>query len=208
MVYKRRFVKRRPGYKRSFRRRRTFRSTRFNKKGQKIFMFKRFTNAFSPITVGSVADSMNQFNFSLADVPGYTEFTAMFQLYKINAVKFNIFPQLTENISLSTVNNANAAARLFTIIDTTNGTYSTIDDMRQNSTCKFTSIIRQHRRYIYKPKILDTSSYNISPWMSTQTPTANYYGIVIGIEAMGGTVITTMGFNIEATYYLSFKGTK
>lgn len=208
MVYrKRRTIRRRPrrraALKRRFRRR-----SRTDRNGQKVYYFKRFSNAYTGFIVDNVGERFLTVNFSLNDVPNYTEFTAMFQLYKINAVKLHILPPQTMSNSLLTINNAQPSARLFSCIDTTGNAYATINDMRQNQTLRFTSVLRPHKRYVYKPKILDGSSYNVSPWMSTSSPSTNYYCLDLGCEPIGSTTTTSMTFSIEATLYLSFKGTK
>ena len=116
---------------------------------------------------------------------------------------------MTENVSLTSLNNALANARFFSAIDYTDATApTTIDQLREYSTCKMTPILKTHKRVIYKPKILDSSSYTLSPWISCDSPSVNYFGLKIGVEPMGSTSVTSMDFSIEAVFYMSFKNVR
>lgn len=172
-------------------------------------MFKRFTGALGTVTIQSISDTFQAFNFSLDDLPSYTEFTALYDMYKINAVKVSFLPQMTENISLTSVNNPHAYTRFFSAIDYNDSTApSSIDELRQYQTCKYTPILRPHKRYIYKPKILDSSNTSRSPWIATSSPSTNYFGLKIAVENMNSTTTTSMDYVIEAKYYVSFKNVK
>lgn len=209
MAYRRRTTRRRSMTRRRYPSRRPRLSRRRTLSNyNKVYSFKRFSAAQTGFICSNTTETFFTINFSLNDIPGYTEFTAMFQLYKITGVKISVLPPQTVSNSLTSINNANPAARLFSCIDTTGNSYATINDMRQNQTLKYTSILRPHVRYLNKPKILDGSSYTISPWLSTSSPGTNYYGMDLGCEPTGSTTITTMTFSIECTFYLKFKGTK
>ena len=190
MYYKRRYTpKRRRGYRRAVRN--SGRSYRYKKKratGQKIYYFKRYTGALNggTVTVPFASPLLIAFNFSLNDLPNATEFTSLFDMYKIKAVKVKLIPQLSESISAAGINNVFYSQRMFSAIDYNDATApSSIDDIRQYQTCKVTSQLRPHTRIIYKPKILDSSSYSLSPWISTSSPSVDYYGLKIAAEATG-----------------------
>lgn len=189
-------------------RRRFNRRIRYNKRGQKVYVFKRFC-ALPAISVSNTLGYGGGFDFSLIDLPNYTEFTSLYDQYKLNAVKITFLPQMTENVSLGSVNNPQACSRFMSAIDYNDSSApASQDDIRQYQTCKMTPVLKQHRRYIYKPKILDSSSTSRSPWMSTASPSTNYYGIKFYVEPFYSTTTTTMIYNVEAIYYLSFKQVK
>lgn len=192
--------------KRTYRRRWKQSGTRYSKTGQRKYLFKRYTGALGTIIINNINPTFAGLNFSLNDLPNYTEFTALYDMYKINCVKLSFIPQMDINNSLTSVNNPMASARFFSAIDYNDATAPTaIDDLRQYQTCKMTPILRTHKRVIFKPKILDTSSYSISPWISTASPSTNYYGLKIGVEPMSSTSSTTMTYTIEAIFYMTFK---
>lgn len=210
MAYRRRYKKRtykRKGAGRSYRRRYT-RRTRINKRGQKLYLFKRFCD-FGALTISNITGTGAAYNFSLSDLPNYTEFTALYDSYKINAVKITFRPQQTQSISIGAVNNPNASSRFMSAIDYNDGTAPTsMDEIRQYQSCKVTGILKPHSRYIFKPKILTTDSFSMSPWLSTSVPNTNYFGLKLWVEPMDSTSTTSMDYTVECKYYLSFKMVK
>lgn len=117
---------------------------------------------------------------------------------------------MTQNVSLSSFNNPSANARFFSAIDYNDGAAPTsIDQLREYKTCKYTPILKPHKRMIYKPKLLDRGgAYSVTPWVTTDDPFQNYFGLKIAIEPMDSTSIGFMSYNIEAKYYLTFKNVK
>lgn len=211
MVYRRTYRRRttrRRGYKRTYRKRFT-RKYRYSKRGQKIFLYKRHTGIFGVIQAQASLETFGALNFSLNDLPNYTEFTNLYDMYKINCVKVTFWPQQTISNSLGSVNNPAGNARFFSAIDYNDGTQPTsVDELREYQSCKFTTVLKPHKRVIFKPKILDTSSYSISPWMSTASPSSNYFGLKYAIEAISSTNTPQMAYSVECKYYMSFKNVK
>uniref|UniRef100_UPI004047B36E hypothetical protein n=1 Tax=Polynucleobacter sp. TaxID=2029855 RepID=UPI004047B36E len=116
---------------------------------------------------------------------------------------------MNTSISTGSINNPNASARFFSAIDYNDGTAPTsLDELRQYQSCKVTPILRTHKRIIFKPKILDTNGYSVSPWMTTANTTANYFGLKVAVEPMDATSTTTMIYTVEAKFYMSFKQVK
>jgi len=130
-------------------------------------------------------------------------------MYKINCIKVTFYPQVTQSVSSGSVNNPNASSRFFSVIDYNDGNAPTsIDELRQYQSCKVTPILRKHKRVIFKPKILDTNGFSISPWMSTASSSANYYGLKVAVEPMDSSSTLTMTYTVEAKFYMSFKQVK
>lgn len=208
MVYRRRRTYRRKTYGRKRNYRRRFRRTyRTNRRGQKIYMFTRHLD-YGELVVNAATGAAQGYNFSLSDLPNYTEFTNLYDQYKINAVKICFIPQQTMSNSLSTANSAQAYVRFFSAIDYDDTTVTGPDDLRQYQNCKYTPIYRRHKRFIYKPKIVDSSSYTLSPWISTTAPSANYFGLKVAVEPTDSTVLSSFTYTIEAKFYMSFKNVK
>lgn len=205
-MYKRRFSRRRQ-YRTKRRIRRRFRkSTGYNKKGQRLYFFKRNVD-LPPVVLGTAAETAFAQAFRLGDLPGSSEFTALYDSYKINAVKLRFFPSMTESISTSTMNAPQGETRIITVIDRNDATPLNFDGLRQYQNAKVVRINKQFSRFIYKPQILDTSGYSVSPWMSTAFPSIFWYGLKFAAEATGQAT-GTYRYHIEATYYLSFKTVK
>lgn len=204
-TYRRKYTRRpKKSYRRRFRKR-----TTFNRRGQRKFLYTRYSAAFGTLSILPGASSLAAYQFSLNDVPNYTEFTSLYDMYKINAVKVSFIPQQDANVSLSPVNNAIANARFFSAIDYNDATApTTVDELREYKSAKWTTILRTHTRYIHKPKILDGSGYSISPWMATTSPSTNYYGLKVAVEDTQATITTGFIYKIECKFYMSFKQVK
>lgn len=206
MAYRRKRTYRKTYKKRTFRKRRTIR----RKGTQKIYQYKRLSGAFSTFVLSNVANAYTAYNFSLGDVPNYTEFTALYDYYKINAVKVTLLPQMTQNVSLGDVNNAWASKRLFSAIDYNDSSaVTTIDEIRQYQTCKFTPILKRHSRY-FKPRINDSGSVYTPgrPWLLCSSPNTNYFAIKLAGETMNSSGVANMEYTVEVMFYLSFKNVK
>lgn len=196
--------------RKGFRRyKRRFMRKRYSKKtNQRVYRFARYVD-YGEFTIANVINTYTAYNFSLGDLPSSGEFTALFDQYKINAVKITFIPQMNTSISIGTINNPNASARFFSAIDYNDSAAPfSVDEIRQYATCKYTPILRTHTRYIYKPKIVDASGFTISPWISTSVPGANYYGLKIAVEPMDSTSTLSMIYSVEAKFYMSFKNVK
>lgn len=204
MKYGRRNYRRKTYRRKTYRKRWNTRS-RYNKKGQRVMLFTRFTSALGAIICDGINPALYAFNFSLSDLPNYTEFTNLYDNYKINAVKVNFYPKITESVSTGSVNNPDATVRFLSVIDYNDSTPPlSVQELRDYKTCKASSILRPKSRYIYKPKIVDSSSTVRSAWIATSSPSTNWFGLKVAIDP----TTTAMTFGIEAKYYCSFKNVK
>lgn len=207
-TYRKRTYRRKTGLKRTYRRRFNTRN-RYNKRGQKLYLFKRHVD-FGQLVIDNIADTFRTFNFSLQDVPNETDFTNLYDVYKINAVKITFIPQMNTSISIGSINNPNANARFFSVLDYNDGNpLTTIDQAREYQSCKYTPILRQHKRYL-RPKIMDAGGvYNPgNKWLATSNITENYFGVKVAVEPMDSTGTLSMTYSIECVYYMSFRNVK
>lgn len=172
-----------------------------------IRLYKRHSDYFS-LPVSGAAGALGSFTFTLNSIPNSTEFTSLYDQFKINAVSVCFYPKQTQVTSLSTADNVRGNARILTAIDYNDDTPPlTLDDLRQYENCEVDVILNKHERYIPKPLFLNNSGQNVNGWLSTANPSTKHYGLKYGIEptqAVGG-VFT---YNVEVTYYIAFKNTK
>lgn len=181
--------------------------TMYKQPSNPVRLVKRTSDYFS-ITVSGVAGSFGAYNFKLANVPGYAEFTNLYDQYRINAVSVCFFPRQTETSTLATVDTAKGNARLLTAIDYNDDTVPlTFDSLREYENCEVVSILEKHERYIPKPLFLNNSGQNVNGWLATSSPSTNHYGLKYAIEptlATGG----AFTYTVEVVYYLAFKNVK
>lgn len=152
--------------------------------------------AFDITTTGLVAN-FGVFNFSLNDLPNYTEFTGLFDLYKIERIEIEWTPEYTELTDASLASNA-VNVYFNTAIDPAGNTPSSVDDVLQYRSLHSTSITKHHKRD-FVPAYLMDGIVPTSCYISCASPSSNLYGIVYGIPVTG----VAMVFRSRAKFHLS-----
>ena len=133
---------------------------RSRKRGQSnIHRFRRSYNAGVIITTDGINPTYGTFNFSINDMPGYTEFTALFDSYKITGIKLLLIPYTqTQSISTSSLNNARNVP-FFYVIDRTDATMPTsVDEILEYQDHKISNIYDGWKLWIPNPKFSDATS--------------------------------------------------
>lgn len=179
-------------------------------KSSQVYYFKRFCK-YSDINVPNISPALGALIFRLDLLPNYTEFTNLYDQYKILGVAVTFLPKQTQSVSIGNVNNADASARIFTAIDYNDvNPPATVDELREYQNAKYTSALRRHTRYIRAPKVQDQGSTYIpgNPWIDTTSPGKYYFGLKYGIEPINSSTTTSMNVGLELTYYLAFKQVK
>lgn len=187
---------------------------------QPVHYFTRFQNGGTISTTASVANTYGVIYWELAAVPGYAEFTAMYDFYKINAVQVRFIPLTNVSSYMQITTDAavvNYYNRLITCIDYNDRQVpTTLDQIRQYSNCKVTPNSITHKRFLHpRPTIaIDEDSgsgsvYNVGQtgnvWISTVANQTEWYGIKYGIEHDATAAIQDI-YKLEFKIYLSFKG--
>ena len=71
---------------------------RYNKKlilgnpKQKVYYFKRHVELSAVVAAADGVDTFQNYQFSMADLDNFNDFTNLFDYYKINAVKIRFMP--------------------------------------------------------------------------------------------------------------------
>jgi len=216
---KRTYRKRRTAYRKRYPIRRSLGNPR-----QKVFFFKRFCNLPALIAGADGNDAFTPRSFGLSDLPDYTDFTNLFDWYKINKIVVRLLPyfsQTTDVPNSATFGTFSSASnlRIFTAIDTglapTLTAANAVNTIRQYSNCKVTPYIKGQTRS-FRPRYdgldaetVESQTVGPTPWIDTTSTSAIHYGLLIAIDTSGlnpasinqGDVL----LRIEATYYMSFK---
>lgn len=192
-----------------------YRGPKVNIRG--IHSFKRFHNYTGITLVNGTTNTYGVLNFRLEDIPSYTEFTNLFDCFRIKRIKVMFIP--TSNVTLSPDTAANDvfksteyANRLFTVLDFNDSTAPTsIDTLRQYDTCRMTPNNIIHKRY-FKPKYsaeVNLGSYQSSDhWLETATSAdVVHLGIKYGITHQTLTVSNEV-YKIETVFYMQFKNVR
>lgn len=180
----------------------------------KIHYFKRKSFA-ALVTGGAGTAQFGVANYSLNAVTNSSEFTTLFDQYKIKAVRTDFvytgqpgFAGTMQNINNPTV---------YTLIDTNDAsTPSTINGMLEYGQTRThqLSFNRPVCSVYFRPKLLAastdngsiTANYNLpfQPWINTANPYVNHYGLKYGIDNLTG----SNAIDIYHTYYLALKDSK
>lgn len=218
------------------RRRRNMRKMKKNRRGALrrsrvraqavVHRFKRtckMDNITASITGGGVASGISAaYQFTLDSLPNYTEFTALYDMYKINAIKLTFVPTASEYIN-STTSGAptpNGFQRFNSVLDFDDTAVPVSEnDLLQYATLRNTPGWRPHTRY-FKPRILQTvdeivgatlgSSSSGPKWISCLSPSVEHLGVKIFVAPpiAGSAVAAAITYSVYATYYLSCRNTK
>lgn len=212
---KRRYVRRRRGRKRTWRRTFKSRKVRYGKSGT-IHQYIRFVNRGTVNCVAGTSGTYGSLTFKLSDVPAPTDFTNLYDAYRIKAVKVNFIPvtnvTFRQNAGDLAVSGTAYSDRFFTVLDFNDTTTpSTINQLREYKNCRYSSYTRVHKRFLY-PKPLFEMSGNIpstagNPWIPTASTNVDYYGIKYGFEHPTS-IATGTYFVIECKYYLQLRQPK
>jgi len=163
---------------------------------QVVKFVRTVEGAFDITTTGLVAN-YGVFNFSLNDLPNYTEFTALFDLYKLEAIEIEWIPEYTELTDAALVSNA-VNVYFNSAIDPAGNTPASVDDVLQYRTLHSTSITKLHKR-TFVPAYLADGILPVSSYISCASPSTNMYGLVYGVPVTG----VAMTFRSRARYHLS-----
>lgn len=208
------------GRKRAYRsKKRTYRRKKYSRRGRTAtskrfgtkYLFKR-TVLLSPLSANGGSNSISALNFKLSDLPSYTDFTNMFQKYKISAVKIMLYPKYIDTTGTDVVQNT----RVFiaTVRDA-DSSITTLDAIRSQQDCKVhfsTKRVIQH--YVKSPafpQVINQSmdgSSNLTTrpatgYLDREHPDIQHYGVYMGFE--GSDAVQIQYYRREAVFYLSMR---
>lgn len=182
-------------------------------KYDQVHLVKRFGSIMSGSGTPTIVEYLNnpaedqsyRFMFRLDAVTTYGDFTALYDQYKIRAVKVSFIPMA--NVVLAT--ESGYASLIYSTYDF-NGESSnpTRDEIREYQYCKWSPYGRIHKRYFF-PRISNVST-KVGPqdWISTNNPNTNYHGLLVNVSNVPSVGIDEPIYKVEVKYYLSFKNTK
>jgi len=148
-------------------------------------------------TNDGINPTLSSLNFSLNDIPGYTEFTALFQSYCIEQIEIWFRPEYTVLSDASSLSNS-VNVEFNSAIDLVDGTAPpSVDTVLEYQSVAHTSITQTHYRK-FKPSYLIDNILPSCGLISCASPTTNWFGLKVGIPPCGVamTFRTTVKFKI------------
>lgn len=206
--YRRRYKSR----KAQMRRRRVAKGLMKRSKRQPVQYFKRSKFTVGAISVPVATTTLAGVAFTLADLPDFTDFTALYDQYKITGIKIAWLPRGNS----SDVQTQGAISRFFSVIDRDDdATPSGIDQLTQYESCKMTSSTQIHSRY-FRPSIrtevptaIGGTGYTISgpKWIDVTNTNVKHYGLKIAAQGpLTGT--GSIYYDAQLTMYVAFKNVR
>lgn len=172
-------------------------------------------------SIGHIAGTWTAYpyTFRAGNLPNYSAYQALFDQYRINAVKLTFTPYWDNN-DLGQQGSTTVAAmpRVYTIIDRNGigpGSIATEDLMLEYGNCRqITRPGQPFSIYIKSPGIetdVEVSGVGVpamtmyKKFLDTNTGTVDHFGCAIGWIQPGVTGTTSFNYHVVATYYLQFK---
>lgn len=167
-------------------------------------------------------------SFKLSDLPGYQEFTAIFDQYKFGGIKAKIIYDKSSGLTLLAHGTPDTLAfhaslpNVYTVIDyNDSNSISSQGQYLEYQNCHINRMDKPTKRY-FKPKVSYeitsgiTSGYastNKNPWVDSSYPDVKHYGFKMGIDGQPGNNLSgadvIMGeISVFYTVYLAFKNVK
>lgn len=169
-----------------------------------IHRFKRTYNQ-GVIVTAALTNTLQSFNFSVNDMPGYTELTTLYDEYKLTGIRFRLLPYMqTESNSVGTVNNARNAPIFYAIDRSDSTTPTTVDDVLEYQDHQVSNVYSGIDVYIKNPKFADATSALRGGWVSTTNTTLNWFGLKLAIPPTE----TATSLYAVVTYYVACKSPK
>jgi len=154
-------------------------------------------------TNDGINPSLEAINFSLNDVPGYTEMTAMFQTYCIELVEIWIRPEYTVLSDASTLSNS-VNVEMLSVIDLVDGTApASVAALCEYQSLAHTSIVTTHYRK-FKPAYLVDNIAPTCALISTASPATNWFGLKVAVPPCG----VAMTFRTVVKFKIALVGLK
>ncbi len=176
-----------------------------------IYRFKRTTTLPTLIQQSATAEVDGAYAYSLSSVPDASDFTALFDQYRISSVRVTFRPITTFNNFLA--GNSALPPQLYTAIDYNDGTLVSIADLQQYQSCKVTRFDQNQVR-TFSPMIqlaanasgsAVLSVADSSRWIDTAQTSVFYYGLKYGISAGDGSQTVLQRWEVTVEYFLEFR---
>ncbi|QDJ95220.1 capsid protein [Capybara virus 7_cap1_536] len=191
--------------RRSYRRRRTGRYS-YNK----VYAFCR---RVAPVALtSSNTGTQLGYTFALSTLPNYTEFTSLFDQYKIVALKVLFLPRVDNNPAVSTTTNFNPG-NIYYAIDYDDSITTDVNAILQYQGHKIVRGDQPFSVYIRSPKVANaiysgtafTSYGNTTAWLDVASPSVPHYGLKLAWTSATDGVFT---YDVTTMLYLRFKNVR
>lgn len=154
------------------------------------------------------------FTFDVSQLDQATTFTALYDQYRIVAIKANFISMVNTKDAYDYTLNNNIPGRLFTAFDHDDANPPpNVGSLRQKETCLENNVYRNFSRWIkphaagllYNTSITSGYSSNTSPWIDTSSPAIPHYGLKMMLTGAGFASTRFDAMTLEFEYYVEFR---
>lgn len=207
--------------KRAFRRKRPFRHRRIRRKKtplyrrprSKLYSFKRSCELSNLEVLAGSSAAFKNYIFSLDQLPNSSEYTNLFDRYRICGVKVTFYPPY--NISyVAATSTASPVMEFYSVVDyDSNASITSLDQMNQYDTLKRSYFNRPHVRYL-KPRpnmkglfnqqggtTTGTAVLSNKVWIDQADHTVDYYGLYVAVASSQSSIVDHHYIRCTATFY-------
>jgi hypothetical protein len=174
------------------------------KKTYKFTRHKKTLVAYGTI----VGEASWSYKFTLDSLPNYTEFTALFDQYRIDRITFQAIPMQNTYAIPATQKDV---GQLYAVVDNDDVSSATVADLSQYPNLKVVNF-DERLRLTFKPRFASaaysgafTSYANTSGWIDCGSPSVEHYGVKLVIGQSNDVVPS---WNIFYTVDLSFRAVR
>lgn len=178
---------------------------------QKVYNFTR-SCTLTDLSGSDVSDVFGGLSFNLGQLPNYTEFTNLFDQFRICGIRLEIIPKYT-SVDLNPLATTVAMPNIHTVIDYNDiATPGNLEVLLQYPNYKRTRGNAVHKRY-FKPAVLAsnyegavTSAYTSKwgQWLDSIDYPTVHYGLRYGIDQS----FTGARYRVYAKFYIQCKDPK
>lgn len=174
-----------------------------------VYHFKRKV-FLQDYNIVSTTQQLGAIQFALVDLPGYTDFTNLYDMYRFNKVVWKLIPKVSEAALTSGATLANAnLQQIHSVIDYDDAVAPTgINQLVQYQSHKMSRGHQVHTRVVVPKSQGTVSGSSAAPkakqWLDCDQISIPHRGIKYVIPAPAQPN-TTLYYDLEMTYYMSFK---
>lgn len=201
-------IGRRPRRRRPGKKSKQYKALKMSLKDQRTFCFKR-KHLYATISSNGTADVTDGFVFRLTDLPGYGEWTSLFDQYKIYKIVIELIPGASNApSSSSSIQISQLAEAVDTTDETAPATFAAIlnyENVRVHCALNGTVV----RRTIY-PRVAVatyagafTSYHSKTGWIDTASPNVEHYGWKYAFKNLDNDLV---GYQMFTTFYVCCRG--
>lgn len=181
--------------------------SRFSKR-YNVYHYKRSVFYQNIISVDNLFNYTNHWGFTLGQLPDASNFTGLYDEYKINKVVLKILPKFSQTLQSAT---SNQLGQILTAIDYDDANSlpqaTCIDEISQYQSFRIHPGNRPVTRVIV-PKVELTGSGVQAPksrqWLDCDNTTSLHNGLKIVLPKLSASG-TTMNYDVLVTHYMSFR---